>query len=547
MIFAAAVLFLGMSLLIVANLLHLSDLMRYSEMQGSPSDLLPLWNASAKSELLLHNETSPFNVSTIPNDSLGYENSILVSSSSSRNSESVPFTAVLSSEAAGNETGQNEPSKNPSEVPFKAGLVMVAFILLDIGYDTLNGFTKSFILTCTPRSEHTSVLLVGLVMASAGGVSTAALGVVDFASLLGLSHIEGGSLSIQTTVQGVVVMVLVVLGLLTTLLTGRYQLSQNSNHDDLHTSNDDSKVKTESSTSPDDEMTRSLWSVTLAHSVSSQSNAGVDFDPMLTPWNVDNTESSEKRLILTDKGKDALPNSHNLSQASHYGTQDSASGVALFKDQGRTPRGLKANVAIICISAYLFFGELFLFTYTSSDFAGKAICGGDPSAPPGSESLSRYQEGLRYASWGFLGHCSSYLLMCIVQPRILAVLGYRVEFVLANMMLAISLMTLALTARLEVFFLAAVVAGFQRACFYFVPYAVINDVVQSMEANSGSGKEKVGLAMSLVSACIPLVYCTIYSLVGPLEDLTGMVTIPLWLGTGLGCLSSAVFLFLGKL
>lgn len=68
---------------------------------------------------------------------------------------------------------------------------MVAFILLDIGYDTLNGFTKSFILTCTPRSEHTSVLLVGLVMASAGGVSTAALGVVDFASLLGLSHIEG--------------------------------------------------------------------------------------------------------------------------------------------------------------------------------------------------------------------------------------------------------------------------------------------------------------------------------------------------------------------
>lgn len=116
MIFAAAVLFLGMSLLIVANLLHLSDLMRYSEMQGSPSDLLPLWNASAKSELLLHNETSPFNVSTIPNDSLGYENSILVSSSSSRNSESVPFTAVLSSEAAGNETGQNEPSKNPSEV-----------------------------------------------------------------------------------------------------------------------------------------------------------------------------------------------------------------------------------------------------------------------------------------------------------------------------------------------------------------------------------------------------------------------------------------------
>ncbi|XP_070196843.1 uncharacterized protein [Littorina saxatilis] len=116
------------------------------------------------------------------------------------------------------------------------------------------------------------------------------------------------------------------------------------------------------------------------------------------------------------------------------------------------------------------------------------------------------------------------------------------------MLLALSLLTLALTARLEVFFLTAVVASFQRACFYFVPYAVINDVVQSMAHHSRDGNGKyVGLAMSLVSASIPLAYCTVYTLVGPLEDLTGMVSVPLWLGTGLGCLSSASFLFLGQI
>ncbi|KAK7089805.1 hypothetical protein V1264_024833 [Littorina saxatilis] len=114
------------------------------------------------------------------------------------------------------------------------------------------------------------------------------------------------------------------------------------------------------------------------------------------------------------------------------------------------------------------------------------------------------------------------------------------------MLLAISLLTLALTARLEVFFVACVVAGCHRACNYLVPYAVMNDVIQSAAAQSADGKAKEGLGMSLVSACVPLAYCTVFFIVGPLEDLTGMVSAPLWLGTGLGCLSSASFLLLGK-
>ena len=68
---------------------------------------------------------------------------------------------------------------------------MLGIVLLDVGYDIMTGISKSFILACSPRSEHTSLLLLGLIMASAGGVTTAGLGVVDFASLFGLSHIHG--------------------------------------------------------------------------------------------------------------------------------------------------------------------------------------------------------------------------------------------------------------------------------------------------------------------------------------------------------------------
>jgi hypothetical protein len=77
------------------------------------------------------------------------------------------------------------------QVPFKAGLAMFGFFLLDVGFDTSNSFVKVYALSCSPRNHHTSVLVLGLVMASAGGVSTAALGLVDFRSLLGFERYEG--------------------------------------------------------------------------------------------------------------------------------------------------------------------------------------------------------------------------------------------------------------------------------------------------------------------------------------------------------------------
>ena len=68
---------------------------------------------------------------------------------------------------------------------------LASIVMMDIGFDMINCFSKSFVLGCTPRDQHTSVLVLAMVTASAGGLSTALAGLVDFSKLLDLTWIEG--------------------------------------------------------------------------------------------------------------------------------------------------------------------------------------------------------------------------------------------------------------------------------------------------------------------------------------------------------------------
>nr|KAG5685421.1 hypothetical protein BaRGS_001506 [Batillaria attramentaria]KAG5686482.1 hypothetical protein BaRGS_018734 [Batillaria attramentaria] len=68
-------------------------------------------------------------------------------------------------------------------VPFTAGLAMFGFIVYEVGYDQTSSVVRAWILTCSPHTEHTSLLVLGLVMAGLGMIVTSALGRVDFPSL----------------------------------------------------------------------------------------------------------------------------------------------------------------------------------------------------------------------------------------------------------------------------------------------------------------------------------------------------------------------------
>ena len=63
----------------------------------------------------------------------------------------------------------------------------------------------------------------------------------------------------------------------------------------------------------------------------------------------------------------------------------------------------------------------------------------------------------------------------------------------------------------------------------------------------GQGRISLGLVMSVVTAAMPLCYCTIFPWIGFLEDLTGSVHVPLWMDIGCCCGSVLAFVMIEKL
>lgn len=169
LLLSAVILFCGYLLVVAANLLHVHDITHDPEA-----------NCTALSEV--HHQPLQANASVglgcaSWTDCLSFSSFIFNGSSTT--------AATLS---------RNVPDPyncHPSGVSLKAALGVMGFILLEVGYDMSLTFSKSWVVTCSPREEHTSMLALGLVVGSVGGVSRAALGRVDFQSLLPWISLEG--------------------------------------------------------------------------------------------------------------------------------------------------------------------------------------------------------------------------------------------------------------------------------------------------------------------------------------------------------------------
>ena len=62
-------------------------------------------------------------------------------------------------------------------------LGLVGFSAMDIGYDSNVAATRSCVLSCSPKTDHTSMLVLALVMAAAGGLINNVFGLVDLSHL----------------------------------------------------------------------------------------------------------------------------------------------------------------------------------------------------------------------------------------------------------------------------------------------------------------------------------------------------------------------------
>ncbi|KAK7495845.1 hypothetical protein BaRGS_00012835 [Batillaria attramentaria] len=215
---------------------------------------------------------------------------------------------------------------------------------------------------------------------------------------------------------------------------------------------------------------------------------------------------------------------------------------------GAGQKNFKRKVFFICASLYFSAGLLNMYTMMSTDYVGKTIYGGDPDAERGSDSLRDYQTGVRFGSLGFVVYYVSYLLASVCHKRVHELLGYKQEYTLVELSTSACMATLALTTRIEVYFVLCVLAGFQRASYFVVPYAATNDLLQAQAQKSRQdGAAKLGLYMSVVAGTVPLAYSTIFPCVGPLTDAIGVASTPMWLGAACGCVSTVFFLTVGDL
>lgn len=181
LILSAMVLVSGLAVVTVANLLHL----RYVVPSFDSNQLL---NTIRTSQTPGAEELSQTIVGSAKSYATG-----TTSPASYVNYSNVSFQPVgisHSSELTSVSTNRSQPSTEndvTGSVPVTAGIGMLGYVLIDVGYDCITSNVRTWMLTCSPRSQPTLTFAAGLVMTSLGGMLSSVLGTVELPSVVGLS------------------------------------------------------------------------------------------------------------------------------------------------------------------------------------------------------------------------------------------------------------------------------------------------------------------------------------------------------------------------
>ncbi|KAK7506864.1 hypothetical protein BaRGS_00001715 [Batillaria attramentaria] len=422
------------------------------------------------------------------------------------------FTTWLPIANASDERCGMHLNVNETGTPLKAWLGMVGYIIIDVAFQFSIAFGKSWVVLCSPRPEHTSVLMLGTVMSSAGGLLTSVITTIDLQDICFCCSAKGMDLVVEVILQECIVFVLVLVGSVLTVVVGQRHLRRLINQ-----KSDWSGVgKTSENTEPD-----------------------AKGDPIAA---ADETDKERTPLIRDAEEPDQSASQISRAYLRNYRTNTPASSNLTASSNECMDSGNRTSPQVtICVLVQI-------FCMLSTDYVGKAIYGGNPEAEPGSDSLRNYQTGVKFASVGFIVYYSSYLLASVCQKRVHQLLGYRGEYTLIFLSVSVSMVTLALIPRIEIYFVMCILTGFQRASYYVVPFAATNDIVQAQAIRSGQdGAAQLGLFMSLVSGMDPLSFATIYPSILALEQSTGLVSFPLWTAAVSGCVSIVCFLLVGNI
>lgn len=453
---------------------------------------------------------------------------------------------VLNSRQEGNRTMSLTEEGAPAAVSMTAILGLLGFCIVDVGYDMNIAATRSCILSCSSRQEHTPLLVMALVMAGAGGCITTLLGTLDLSAVLGL----GDRLVSQTTLQLIICCFVVIITLISTAVTALL----NSRHLDTFpytclkeeqaaedgtlygTFNNERETVLAGGHTPSQGFTDSDHS-------SQESNLSHQF---LTQ------ETSACRNETHNQDQQYDQKTHTVSQ-NHPSKQNGTSTKPDEKMIGSVAADLKQkqqkrldkqkfNFIIACITAYLGSSVLYSYNLYAADFVGKVVMGGDSTAPRNSPELIAYENAVSVAASGLLVFFCCYMAVSIVHNRLLTFWGLKVDFCLSHGLMAMSIVCLTLSKQTAAFYVCCVLYGFHRASLLSVPFIIANDYVHEQTDCGQGGRTQVGRGMAVVTCMIPLNYTTVFLISGPLITLTHNDSAPLILASVSTFLAALIFL-----
>ena len=233
-----------------------------------------------------------------------------------------------------------------------------------------------------------------------------------------------GSLSIQTSVQAVVTVIVSVVGVALTITTGGRLASQKLSSPqtmsvvqpvaDISHGTGLTREDLPTRINPTDALNNPTRSAdigrTLVELVENENETMIsEQTPLLAVRNVRERNDGEDR---TDQAFHCPEQGVNSTTAHpeevEKEDEDDDSGLRV----GYCEWGYKVKIGLVTASLFFAFGLVAMFSMTSSDILGKAIYGGDPKAPPGSDSLTKCG-AFGYACYIAASHCANYLCSVI--------------------------------------------------------------------------------------------------------------------------------------
>ncbi|KAL1453444.1 hypothetical protein WDU94_007582 [Cyamophila willieti] len=179
---------------------------------------------------------------------------------------------------------------------------------------------------------------------------------------------------------------------------------------------------------------------------------------------------------------------------------------------------LPYSLRILCATNLFCWMAHVCYSLYFTDFVGESVFGGDPMAPPESESHALYEEGVRFGCWGM----SMYSLSCACYSTIIDKLikRFRAKRVYVGGLLFYStgMMLMALTKSKFGVILFSWTAGVMYSTLFTMPYFEISlegdPIVSTQIRGLGTDLAIVQAMVFLAQFCLSLGLGTVISLAG---------------------------------